>query len=325
MFSKVFRAACCFFSLTVILSCHHDPSHNLFGKWTVGNAMEGNDNFSAQWEFGRQLFAASEGTYIYEADNDFFKLYADHTFTALSFGHYFLYGNWQTNKDQSKIILNCLGSSKGLVKDTVVLSITKKPKSKEMIIKSYTKYDLYQNNFFAADSLRLGARWKPIAGKAIQNTFRLQKTDSDADQDNDDVWSLADNKWRVKPARSENFEEVKKRVMASVQFAIKYINTYTGDDGFLLTPIVSPLIINGNGIEMEYFKYVDKSWKEIFYDDSEALMGYRIVETSLGMMQNYTGSKKIGVMQVNLLKTLLKNITEHATMEKVMMPASTSK
>jgi hypothetical protein len=292
-----------FISIIVFSSCKHDIETELPGKWNVTTMHYP--------EFDKLTGKLLKNENVESADitsqfvqGDFFRFFKDKTFTCLSLGSHFSYGNWTFDKSSNTILLNSK-SADSSKSDSIDLKIVKfklpslvirrkvggKPESITDLQNAATE----ENHSIFSDS----------AGVIVELTLKKiqEKTD-----DNNDYTSLANNMWRIKPDSAETYAQILKRVRESLNFSIMYLTNWMNskENSVPLKPIALPIFIASNGIQLDRADEMDYRWKQIFYNEDDALTGYRIIKAAMSDVK--VPDKERVKLAIDLLKQIMENV-----------------
>jgi len=192
----------------------------------------------------------------------------DSTFDLVMLKQY-IHGNWQYDKESRNLFLNDASAAKlnmtirvdSLDASRLIFDIDEFSLNKLVNLHSSDKNGYYL------------LRNKPYC------QFYL-----DADRDSytdlkDDPYSIANNKWRVKPFAPETNKQIRERVLNHLDF---WQNLFTDamDKG---RPYISyewfdsPLTVAVNGVRLEFYDEHKKEWDLNFYDSVQAHAGYEMM------------------------------------------------
>lgn len=112
----------------------------------------------------------------------------------------------------------------------------------------------------------------------IRFAFKLDK-ERYKDED-EDPYSKPNNWWRIKPLAPEKPEQVKKRVLALIDFHILMFEDAWDrkKDVVLYNWFSSPLIVAGNGLALQRYELIQADWEDYFYNAEQAQQGYSLLQ-----------------------------------------------
>jgi hypothetical protein len=218
----------------------------------------------------------------------------DQTFTSLGIHQNFFFGKWKFNESVNSLILITKS-------DTCTLKILKLDDN-EMLLEG--KVIGYLNK----DSIKATKAKEAHKPDTLIRKITLSVDNSYHSGGNEDYFALKNNLWRIKPKDPETPAQINKRISGSLRFAIMYLSAHQKDDQVSLEPIALPIVIAFNGVQMQAVDDSRQEWKEIFYDNIDAMNAYHIL--NMAFLGNFNvPQNKIGLdLDVDLLKQLLANI-----------------
>ena len=86
------------------------------------------------------------------------------------------------------------------------------------------------------------------------------------------------NLWRNAPVKSENEREIKARALNFIDYSIAYfqhISSSGTHHDYRMDGVESPIIYAENGIVLKEWADVPDSWKDLFYNEQNALVAYQ--------------------------------------------------
>jgi hypothetical protein len=143
----------------------------------------------------------------------------------------------------------------------------------------------------------------------IRFAFKLDK-ERYKDED-EDPYSKSNNWWRIKPLEPEKPEQVKKRVLALIDFHIlMFQDAWDREkDVVLYTWFSSPLIVAGNGMALQRYETIKADWEDCFYNAEQAQQGYRLLQDGFKKkLKANDDYKRRFLRNRDLLQQLRKNI-----------------
>jgi len=254
--------------ILLLCSCKHPIEKVLPNKWDVVsmNMTKMDAPYipaGKQNEFAKILNSVSFD-YV---GGDFLNLKDDHTYTSLSMGSHFFYGKWVFNKAANTISLTPQNGD-----SLTVLKIV-----------NFDNNQLVTRQQLTAPLILNGIKVSSPITTVEQLIF---KRDSRGfDNEDEDYTTLKNNEWRIKPTEPETVAQINKRVKACLNFAVLYLESKAKgdeDDGISLKPIPLPITIAVNGIQLQQPNEIGYQWKELFYDDVDAMIGYKMVARPFG-------------------------------------------
>jgi len=115
------------------------------------------------------------------------------------------------------------------------------------------------------------------------------------------------NLWRNAPVRAESEKEVKARALNFVDYSIAYfqhISSSGTHHDYRMDGVESPIIYAENGIVLKAWTDVPESWKELFYNEQDALIAYRYLFDGF----KYASKEEYHVTGLLLITFYLKNL-----------------
>jgi hypothetical protein len=124
-----------------------------------------------------------------------------------------------------------------------------------------------------------------------------------------DLLKIPLNWWRIKPTKKENKAQIKKRVLAQIDYMINYFELISDNNyrSFQTQVIVCPykLFANGIGIDPSLLSEYNK----IFYDYNDAEIAYQMLLNGLNSVSVYPADKESYTKgYFNVLKKIRKTI-----------------
>lgn len=107
------------------------------------------------------------------------------------------------------------------------------------------------------------------------------------------------NLWRFKSEAPENEKSIIIRVKQCLEYAVLFLQNAIEHNRKVVTlsAVNLPLNFYSNGVQMKNFSEC-YAWKGIFYNEEEALIGYKLIENA--MKDNFEISKNENPMKLNL-------------------------
>jgi hypothetical protein len=108
-----------------------------------------------------------------------------------------------------------------------------------------------------------------------------------------DLFDPANNSWRVRPAKSEDKDQLRKRVVNHVSFLIGYFDMVEEKELGYFQPwmLKTPLQFYSNGIGFNAGFESENIWTSNFYDEKDAVAGAEIFVESLHSVRVYPADK----------------------------------
>ncbi|QQT53635.1 hypothetical protein I6I98_26010 [Sphingobacterium multivorum] len=115
------------------------------------------------------------------------------------------------------------------------------------------------------------------------------------------------NLWRNAPVKSESEKEIKARALNFVDYSIAYfqhISSSGTHHDYRMDGVESPIIYAENGIVLKAWADVPDSWKELFYNEKNALVAYQYLFDGF----KYGSKEEYRVRGLLLITFYLKNL-----------------
>jgi hypothetical protein len=108
----------------------------------------------------------------------------------------------------------------------------------------------------------------------VSYTFKGFSNKFDSDQD--DPFSAANNKWRIKAAGKESEAQIRQRLRNYLSFMEKYFAFGAKEEnpGVPAGVVAGPLNMHGNGVGLPEFQKQPIVWREHFYDEEDGRKAY---------------------------------------------------
>ena len=107
-----------------------------------------------------------------------------------------------------------------------------------------------------------------------------------------DIRSVAFNTWRKKPLDMETDEEIKRRLLANLNYISAYmrVHMYGDFEGIHTAGIYSPFIFAKNGLHLFDWDRTNRYWKNIFFNDIQAEKAYGFIKDAFELTEapNYS-------------------------------------
>ena len=105
----------------------------------------------------------------------------------------------------------------------------------------------------------------------------------------DDPFYPENNKWRVKPAHSENDGDIKKRVIACVNFYHKFFKNNADHNFSTISFYGLPSCFKwySGGISIVNKEKLGQKWIDCFYNKDQAVQGQQLLENVIGKKYNW--------------------------------------
>ena len=232
--------------LAMACSCNGISEKSIIGKWNFEKYQDSESQ--GMIDFGNKLagfdFFSSLQKSLYPYD--YIEFHKNHQFNEVLLtraGNY-ISGQWELNKKDSIIILHYIGTNK--------------------------KAQAWKIKVMKADKEGLVLRDNPT-------TIKFYSKDALFSEDDSDSYTTPElNEWRNRPLKPETEIEITKRAKASIAFEIAYLKRELKlkDNPRLIKPVILPLRLDDAEIKLLDFEHTPTSWKETFYDSTQAKQGY---------------------------------------------------
>ena len=105
-----------------------------------------------------------------------------------------------------------------------------------------------------------------------KDTFTYSKS-------SDNIFSLENNSWRIKPIKKETSKQIRQRLRSNIHYIAAFLkNSITRNDETInLSALYSPIKMGGNGIAIFSSEEIPQEWIDIFYDKQQALEAYNML------------------------------------------------
>lgn len=115
------------------------------------------------------------------------------------------------------------------------------------------------------------------------------------------------NLWRNIPAKSENEKEIRARTLNFLDYSIAYFQHISNSGihhDYKIDGVESPITYAQNGIVLKEWGDVPVSWKELFYNEENALLAYKFLLNGF----KYGQQEQYSVKGLLLITFYLKNL-----------------
>jgi hypothetical protein len=203
----------------------------------------------------QQVFLGSK--FIFRSNNEF---------DLVLFNNYY-HGNWQLNEAKNALQLTLPNYSKPILFQ--VDSITNTTLQLRIDSSNFSSFANFRNPENATEG------W---FGKRL-TTFKLTIDPEHYSNTANDIYSIDNNKWRVKPLQPETQQQLKLRIRNHLDFLKLLFDDAMQNDRDFVTYnwFVSPLTPASNGIGLKNYRKVKAAWENCFYDTLQAKAGYDIL------------------------------------------------
>ena len=109
--------------------------------------------------------------------------------------------------------------------------------------------------------------------------YRFKGLRNDFATTSENPFSMNNNLWRIRPARRETDEELRKRMKNHFTYWKQYFAMGLKKKVEVLDIGTTPSLFKlyGNGIQLEYYEYLFPEWKNCFYDSVDCRLAYENV------------------------------------------------
>jgi hypothetical protein len=120
----------------------------------------------------------------------------------------------------------------------------------------------------------------------------LLKKDDYYESKKTDLLSLSSNWWRVKPSKKESKELIKKRIIAQIDYMIKYFELIDDKQygSFQHKPLTSPYKFYSNGIGLDPSELTE--YNKIFNNYDDAATAYDLLDKGMKSISVYPADKE---------------------------------
>jgi hypothetical protein len=233
------------------LSSFEDPRMTKQGELLVNDFSDLMKGVTADFYQGSYLNFNSDSSCIFRLASSFF------------------YGKWSLNKDTI-----CLST---IEKDSTIdmKLVVKKLNNDKMLLMLKPNLNIKEN-----DSLNLiGGKGFSKYIKHAEIVFTFDKDAFEYKDLKDNIYTLENNWWRVKPTEIESHEQIRKRLKASINYTIIYLNNslLRDDKSINLNNLNPPVKLAGNGIALLDKENMPQEWKDVFYNEDQAMEAYQLI------------------------------------------------
>lgn len=131
--------------------------------------------------------------------------------------------------------------------------------------------------------IRNGTGWTDVTFESDGIQHKLEQNDP---------YYPGNNRWRVKPVKEENDAQIKERMKNYLKFFTLFLQDSHKRNESVVNWRGIPTIVDfyGNGIGMCNRDEISNSWMHCFYNESQAMQGYELLEKTI--QDNYLHCKK---------------------------------
>ena len=131
---------------------------------------------------------------------------------------------------------------------------------------------------------KIAAKDLVLANKADKKNVEYRADGKIAKNITDDPFYGANNQWRIKPAKPETDEEIKKRLQQALDFYSKFLdyNIATGAKSVTFSGIPSLFLWYKGGVAIGPKAKVEQEWVNCFYSREQALKAYDMIDNIIG-------------------------------------------
>ena len=291
------KLCCCLLFACVLFSCKKDPAEFLVGRWDfsrlempqmydlIGNIKDARDNDAIalkRFLLGNKLILRSDSTF----DMVILKQY--------------MHGNWRYNKSNQHLELD---DASGNELDLVVRIDSITPNRLIFDIDQFSLNKIVNKHSSANNYYDL------LLNKAYCQFYLDLDKDKYSNLE-DDPYSIYNNRWRVKPVTAETDQQIKERVLNHLGFwkllfkdGQEFDRPYISYNWF-----DSPLVVAGNGVQLDYLYKHDKEWMQNFYDSAQAQKGYALMDKSFEQKIKFKKTDNKYEKQEDMVRQLMENL-----------------
>ncbi len=160
------------------------------------------------------------------------------------------------------------------------------------------------------DFVQLKGDFSPFNSAHLPNTERLYinfELDKTPIREQPSKFDSGINLWRNIPTKAENDQEIKARALNFLDYSIAYFQHISNSgvhDDYKIDGVESPITYAQNGIVLKEWEDVPVSWKELFYNEENALVAYKYLLAGF----KYGQKEKYSVKGLLLITFYLKNL-----------------
>lgn len=160
------------------------------------------------------------------------------------------------------------------------------------------------------DFVQLKGDFSPFNSAHLPNTERLYinfELDKTPIREQPSKFDSEVNLWRNIPTRAENEREIKGRALNFLDYSIAYFQHISNSgvhNDYKIDGVESPITYAQNGIVLKRWEDVPVSWKELFYNEKNALVAYKYLMDGF----KYGQKEKYSVSGLLLITFYLKNL-----------------
>lgn len=288
-----------------LLSCNSVDEKKLIGVWQL-TKIEDPKITKIGETFDANFSNYMEGVTDCFLGFSYLNFYSNSDFTS-RMGSVYLFGKWKYDEDSKTITLKFKDKNK----EFQISYIVKDSNGDEI--------NLVLNSENRFDDLKVKDTLNNVGGRGFSEYLKMAtfystfKKDTYKYVDNkEDIYSLSNNIWRVKPLKPETSKEIKERLKASLNFIILYLNNVKIRDEKTLNTNAydsfSPIEIAGNGIVLKDEDKIPLEWIEIFYNKSQALEAYKLLVEVFNQNINVKEFDRWIDLDIDLLKQVNEKI-----------------
>ena len=147
----------------------------------------------------------------------------------------------------------------------------------------YVKFDGGRKATYIVESVNKEQLLLSRTEKKSTSKLTYKATNTSWPNANKNPFSKQNYKWAQKPARPETADEIKSRVMQSVQFYVYYFTGFINDNAREIDFAGLPNCLHwySGGIAIDNEEKLDKKWMDCFYSKEQANEGRQMLEDAL--------------------------------------------
>lgn len=244
------KVTICFLVIVIFNGCK--TKNDYLNAFKIGKYEIGGNKDSTQ----TMVFTQRCRTFF---DESYIKFYTPDTLTILSKNGDFALGKWKEDKENNTITI-----------ETPEIGKLKFRKEEE------------END----DKLE----YLVLTGKNVNDidVKLILKIDPYFESKTRDLVTFSSNWWRIKPMQHETKEQIKKRVIAQIDYMINYFelldeNKYTS---YFESHLISPYKFYANGIELTPLSN-NLQYSSLFFDDKDAAIAYELLKGGINSIVKY--------------------------------------
>lgn len=261
--------------IIVFCACEPSKEERLKGTWLIANAQ-------SDLGFEREEAQALTDEFF---GNSFLNLLPTGEANML-FGTNYFQGQWKLSSDRSLIMLYNVGKNK---KEDLVYSLHRVG-SKDLVVT------------LRADSL--------IKTHILDLTMEFARDEFVYEDSTQDVHSIQNNRWRIRPDAPETPEQIRERVKSCVHYLIIHLNnTLKRKQNIIsMAGVISPVKLASNGIALKKEDELSPEWINIFYDSAQAHDAHEVLSSGFNKHFKIQRKENWVALDYDLLKQLYRNI-----------------